>query len=241
MDNGDLGGLLAETSLFRPLLTDRANPARAALLQAFRPVRFDAGQSLFSRGDAGQSLLVIAEGRVRLSVMTEEGRELSVRHATRGAVIGEIAMLDGGPRSADAVALSEGAAWSLGRAEAMALIARNADFASALIAFLCGRLRDTTDQLEAIALYPIEARLARFLLIALKGRAAEAGRRLPLDLGFSQAELAQLLGASRPKVNGALSALEEAGAIKRTADRLFCDPAALMRFARLPEDGERPG
>ena len=82
-----------------------------------------------------------------------------------------------------------------------------------------------------IALYPVEVRLARFLLIALKGQSSQGGKRIPLELGFSQGELAQLLGASRPKVNLALGFLEEAGAIGRTPDRLFCDPAILARIA----------
>ena len=104
------------------------------------------------------------------------------------------------------------------------------------MALLCRRLRDTTDQLEAIALYPIEVRLARFLLVALQGRTASEGKRVPLDIGFSQSELAQLLAASRPKVNVALGMLEAEGAIRRTMDRLFCDPAILARIAQTPED-----
>ena len=75
-------------------------------------------------------------------------------------------------------------------------------------------------------------RLARFLLVALGGRKAENNKRIPLDLGFSQSELAQLLGASRPKVNAALGWLEENAAIKRTIDRIFCDPAKLSKIAQ---------
>ena len=59
---------------------------------------------------------------------------------------------------------------------------------------------------------------------------------MPLELGFSQSELAQLLGASRPKVNVALRMLEELGAVRRTSDRLFCDPALLAQTARLAGD-----
>ena len=62
---------------------------------------------------------------------------------------------------------------------------------------------------------------------ALGNRKPEAGKRLPLELGMSQSELALLLGASRPKINEALGKLEETGAINRTIDRIFCDPAKL--------------
>lgn len=103
---------------------------------------------------------------------------------------------------------------------------------SAVIAFLCRRQRETTSQLEGIALHPLDVRLARFLLLALGSRQAPPGKRLPLDLGFSQGELAQLLGASRSKVNIALGELESAGAIGRTLDRLFCDAVKLAEIVR---------
>ena len=61
-------------------------------------------------------------------------------------------------------------------------------------------------------------------------------RRIPLELGFSQSELSQLLGASRPKVNAAMAALEKEGAMKRTSDRMFCDPEKLARIARSGDD-----
>ena len=108
----------------------------------------------------------------------------------------------------------------------------HAGIAAGVISFLCRRLRETSSQLEAIALHPLEVRLARFLVFALGDRNAPPGKRVPLDLGFSQGELAQLLGATRPKVNIALGVLESAGAINRTLDRLFCDPVKLAEIAR---------
>ncbi|MFC5508049.1 MULTISPECIES: Crp/Fnr family transcriptional regulator [Hyphomicrobiales] len=227
MESSAIAAMLGEAGFFAGL------PPQALLDCAaeFREQRFEAGQMLFARGEPGDRLLLVAEGRVRLSVTTEEGRELSMRHAARGELLGEIAVLDGGTRSADAVAITPVLALSLRRAALDQLRARHPELSAGIIAFLCRRLRQTTDQLEGIALYPIEARLARFLLVGLAGRRAAPGKRVPLDVAFSQGELAQLLGASRPKVNAALGALEQAGAIRRTADRLFCDPDLLARAA----------
>jgi CRP/FNR family transcriptional regulator, cyclic AMP receptor protein len=73
-------------------------------------------------------------------------------------------------------------------------------------------------------------------LAALGSRNAPPGRRIPLELGFSQSELSQLLGASRPKVNAAMASLEKAGAIRRTFDRLFCDPKKLASIAQSGDD-----
>jgi CRP-like cAMP-binding protein len=220
--------LLARTDLFRGWDTAHLTACAAA----FRAIEFAKGEMLFSRGDVGNRLYLIAEGRVRVAVVTEEGRELSFRHATAGSLVGEIAALDGGPRSADAVALSPVLAYSLERNALNELCATHPAVSTALVVYLCRRIRDTSNQLEAIVFHPIEVRLARFLLVALGDRKAEAGKRIPLELGFSQSELAQLLGASRPKVNAALGLLENMDAIKRTIDRIFCDPAKLAQITQ---------
>lgn len=223
----DLASLLARTELFGALPSD----ALAQIAGRFHIVQFKRGQTIYARGDAGNTLHLIRNGQIRFSVMSGDGRELSVRVARSGDIIGEIAVLDRQPRTATAVALSAVTAHALSRTDLDRLMLLEPQLARNAIDFLCHRLRDTTDQLELIALYPIEVRLARFLLFALKGQQSQGGKRIPLELGFSQGELAQLLGASRPKVNLALGILEEAGAIGRTPDRLFCDPAILARIA----------
>lgn len=225
----EVAELLAAVPLFERLDTS----ARALCANEFQEKRFAAGQTLFSRGEPGEYLMLICAGRVRLAVTTDEGRELSVRHAVRGDLLGEIAVLDGGPRSADAVALSAVTAATLRRTQLERMMERFPAVAIGAIGLLCRRLRWTTEQLENVALHSIEVRLARYLLTSLDGRTAAPGKRVPLDTEVSQSELAQLIGASRPKVNVALGVLEQAGAIKRTSDRIFCDPALLKKFAGL--------
>jgi CRP-like cAMP-binding protein len=227
----NLASQLAETELFGGLPPDTV----AQVAKRFHTAQFKRGQTIYARGDAGNALYMIGSGQIRFSVVSADGRELSVRVARSGEIIGEIAVLDRQPRTATAVALSAVTAHSLTRTDLDRLLLQEPQLARNAIDFLCHRLRDTTDQLELIALYPVEVRLARFLLIALKGQRSQSGKRIPLELGFSQGELAQLLGASRPKVNLALGFLEEAGAIGRTQDRLFCDPVSLARIAEKPD------
>jgi len=220
--------LLAKTELFGGL----ADSELQLLAENFREVRFGKGEMLFARGDPGDHLYLIAEGRVRIATSTDEGRELSFRHVTTAEILGEIGALDGGPRSAEAMALNPVVAWSLERRVLRELMSRQPAIAGRFIDFLCRRVRDTSDQLEAIALHPLHVRLARFLLVALGERQAVPGKRIPLEIGFSQGELALLLGATRPKVNEAFGTLEETGAIGRTIDRVFCDPGKLAAVAR---------
>jgi CRP-like cAMP-binding protein len=155
--------------------------------------------------------------------------------AGAGELVGELGVFDGSPRSADATALTDVVAYTLERRAFHTLMSTGSAVAANVLTFLCRRLRETTNQLESIALHPLQIRLARFFLFALSGRQAMPGKRVALDLGFSQGELAQLLGASRPKVNAALGELEASGAIGRTLDRFFCDPAKLAEVARLDD------
>jgi CRP/FNR family cyclic AMP-dependent transcriptional regulator len=223
--------LLATAPLFGALDAD----ALAACAEKFREVRFAKGEMLFARGDPGTHLYVVAEGQIRIAIATSEGRELSFQIVGPGDMFGEITMLDEQTRSADANALIPTTAYSLERNDFRRLRDAHAAISEAVITYLCRRLREVTDRLETIALYPLETRLARFLLMALKDRPDIAGRRTPLELRYSQSELALLLGASRPKLNAALGALERATAIGRTSDRLFCDRAKLEKIAQVDE------
>jgi CRP-like cAMP-binding protein len=223
-----VGRLVASTELFRNLSAED----QAFCAGKFRELRFHKSQILFGRGDAGSQLYLVAEGQVRLAIATADGRELSFQIAVAGDLIGEIAVLDGGPRSAEATALTPVTVFVIERSAFRELWSRHPAIADAVVTFLCRRLRDVSDRLEAVALYPMEVRLARFLLVALGERTAPPGKRVPLELGFTQSELALLLGASRPKINTALRLLEESGAIGRTSDRLFCDRAKLTVIAQ---------
>jgi CRP/FNR family cyclic AMP-dependent transcriptional regulator len=221
-------GLLAGTELFKTLPAEDL----ATCAASFNRASFAKGELLFARGDPGKSLYLVLEGQIRLAIATSEGRELSFEIAGAGDLFGEIAVLDGWPRSAEATALIQSTTYTLERSDLHRLRSTRPAISDAIISFLCRRLRDLSDKLESVALYPMDVRLARFLLTALGNREAPPGRRVPLELHFSQSELAHLLGASRPKMNAALAALEDAGAIGRTLDRLFCDRAKLAQIAK---------
>lgn len=216
----DVIELLAKTRLFGNLLPD----AQKKVAQQMRPVSFGTGQQIFSRGDAGTELYLVLEGRVRLSIISLEGRELAFAHAAPGDIFGEIATLDGGARTADATAVSPVKALSLSRPQINSLLEISPQFAKAAIDLLCQRLREGDAQLEVIALHRIEVRLARYLLSAVRQQHGATPPKKPsIALGISQGELALVLGASRPKVNAALMMLEETGAVSREGDRYACN------------------
>jgi CRP/FNR family cyclic AMP-dependent transcriptional regulator len=230
MEQRAIVDLLGKTALFGTL----ADADRTAIAARMRRVDFDPDQMIFSRGDPGREIYLVLEGRIRLSILSSDGRELSFAHAGPGSVFGEIATLDGGERTAGATAISKVQAMALPQRAMLELIENNPKVAKAAIHFLCTRLRETDQRLEAIALHRIEVRLARLMLSALKLQSPGAvGKGVALDLGMSQGELALLIGASRPKVNIALTMLEDMGAITRSGSKLVCDTEVLQNIADM--------
>ena len=214
--------LLGNTPLFGHL----GEADRRAVSEEMREGGCTAGQVSFGRGDAGRDIYLVTAGRVRLSILTSEGRELSFAHAEPGTVFGEIAMFAGGPRTADATAVTKGTALTLSKGAFQRLLEQHPQLAEAAIRFLCNRVREADQQLEAIALYPIDGRLARFFLATARQKSGNKSLdtgRVSIDLDMSQSALALLVGASRPKVNAALAMLESSGAIERQDGRITCD------------------
>jgi CRP/FNR family cyclic AMP-dependent transcriptional regulator len=221
--------LLSKAAMFQGL----ARPLLREIAATAREMTFTSEQVIFGRGDTGLDMHVVADGRVRLSVLNPEGRVLAFNNAVRGDVFGEIAAFDGGVRTADATAMTAARTYVLPAATVLKVCTTDAEAARATIAFLCGRIRVTSAQVEDIALHSISARIARFFLQALKmGKAQGTTRQGTIELRFTQAELADLVGASRQKTNLALSTLAEAKAITRRKGVYTCNVPALRKFAR---------
>lgn len=198
--------------------------------------RWPAGTVIFQRGDEGNYMILVTEGRIKLSLITSQGKELSLRHLEPGMLAGEMAVLDGAPRSADATASVATEGYVIGKSEFMSLITRNPDAAEAVMRYLCRRLRETTDQLETIALYDLDSRVARFFLATLRQiHGEELPEHANLQIALSQTEIAGILGASRPKINRSILSLEEGGAIRRKGGVIECDIARLAKLAE-PDD-----
>lgn len=198
--------------------------------------RWPAGTVIFQRGDEGNYMIMLTEGRIKVSLFTTHGKELSLRHFEPGSLIGEMSVLDGQPRSADAAAAIASEGYVIGKNEFRSFMARHSAAADAVVNFLCKRLRETNQTLETIALYNLDARVARFLLAALSQfHGDDLPDQASLDLALNQVELGAILGASRPRINRAVLELEEAGAIKRRGNIFDCNVPRLRKFAD-PED-----
>src|SRR5262245_14216207 len=132
--------LLGRTDLFGSL----SEKDRGAVATQMREASYDSGQVIFTRGDGGEALYLVVEGRIRLSVLSAEGRVLSFGHAGRGEIFGEIAALDGQARTADATALTRATIMVLARSSLKRLIETKPQIAQAALDLLCRKLRRTS-------------------------------------------------------------------------------------------------
>jgi CRP-like cAMP-binding protein len=162
------------------------------------------GSVIFSQGDAGDALFGVASGRVRISASASGGREVFLNIMEPGDTFGEIAVMDGLPRTANAIALDTSTLIVIQRGDFLPFLEREPQLAIHLLKLLCERLRWTSELVEESAFMAGPARLAKRLLIlaSLHGRAARVGE---LELRISQGELARFLGVSRQIVNHHLS------------------------------------
>ncbi|NGM23488.1 Crp/Fnr family transcriptional regulator [Roseomonas stagni] len=209
-----------------PLFSGVPEAARARLAVAARPVRYREGEVVFRRGDSGaDGMLLVLDGLVRLHLATGAGRELTLGLAGAGEPVGEVALVDGGPRSADCTALTPVSALLVRHADAAAVLAEDHATALALLRTLVARLRRTTEQVEAVGLRPLPQRLAAALL---KLAAADPAGLVRLPQG----QLAALVAATRPKVNLALVEFRAAKLVEPSRAGLrISDPPGLRALA----------
>ena len=192
-----------------PFLAVLPEPELARLADLTRPRQYRPGTTIFHREDPGATLHIIHNGRVKLVLASPEGREVTVDILGAGDFFGELALLDGGPRSASAVALDQVETYTLDRQPFIATLERHPEVASGLLTVLGDRLRRTDELIQDILFLDLPARLAKQLLAL----ADEFGTRGPegvrIEMRLSQSELASIVGATRESVNRCLNAFAE--------------------------------
>lgn len=211
-------GLLGKTKLFAGFEADELD----RLLAQARERKMRRGEVLLRAGDPGDSMMAILLGEVRIVLADAEGHDQIINTLGVGAVFGEMALFDGKPRSADVVASTNGRLLVIERGPVQALLAADPRFAARVIEILCGRLRDTLVQLDAMLFQDVATRLATSLLGFAHGAR-------PRRVDMTQAALGQAVGASREIVNKRLRAWEAEGIVGLSPGRVFLlDEVALL-------------
>ena len=195
------------------LLEKLDDAALDRLLAVASERRFTNGQVIFQKGDPGSSMMAVLEGRVRISAYSEDGREIILNMVESGQIFGEIALLDGKQRSADATAMGKTQLLILDRRDFLPFLEDNPKIAVQLIEVLCSRLRRTSEMVESIAFLDFGARLARLLVQMSEHYGKETESGLLIDIKISQADLGNLIASTRESVNRQLSTWTQEGVI----------------------------
>ncbi len=183
------------------------------------------GEALATRGTPAEDWCGVAKGAVRISSTSLAGKPVTLTYAEPGTWFGDIALFDGLPRTHDADAHGATTLLTVRKADFKDLLAQHVELYDALLRLNCRRLRLMFDQIEDLATRPLQARLARQVLLLAKSYGVPQGEEIRIGLALAQEDLAQLLGASRQRVNQELKGFEREGAVR-------VEPARLVVLSR---------
>ncbi|WP_336958305.1 Crp/Fnr family transcriptional regulator [Sphingobium aquiterrae] len=210
MDASELYGKLPEQSLLHSLTREDL----VELLRDAREHKAKKGETLLRQGDDGDFLLILLEGQARVTIFTANGREIVLAYASAGSVLGEIALLDGGVRTASVITMEPLRYVTLARLAFERVIASNHGIALRIMRELSQRLRLANQTIETDRAYAAAPRLARFLLRLLPEGSADG------VITLSQTELAMFAGISRENINRQLGLWAQAGIVSTEQGRI---------------------
>ena len=187
--------------------------ARRELATRVHRQSFNTGDPIFHVGAPGQSMMVILNGTVRVSLPGPKGKAVILADVGAGELLGEVALLDGKERSADATALTKCELVVLERRDVVAFLEKRPDVCLKLLELMCGRLRKSDQRMSDIAFFELSSRLAKVLLDRA-GTPGRAGAKPKLSL--SQTELAGMINATRENVNRCLRNWQRQGIVDVT-------------------------
>jgi len=193
------------------------------------------GNTLFRKGEQGTALYLIVSGKIKISVTSRLGDEVILSILSNGELFGDMALLDGMTRSADAVAVEDSQLYVLYQDDFIAILMKSSTAIKALFSTLCARLRKTDKFVEETCFLNVSSRLAR-RLSEFAERQIKAGEQGEIRIEMTQSELASMVGATRESVNKELRSMREKGIVKTVGRSVVvCDLERLKRRARWDE------
>ena len=206
-----IAATLAETPLLRGLPPD----ALVKLASIARRRTFKRGEVIFHMGDPGDTLFVVETGKVKVFSYADSGEETVLAIVGPRSCFGELALIDGEPRSATIEALEPVEAVSIGRKAFQDLLRDHPQAALDLLHVLAAKIRYLTGLVSDLAFLDLEGRLAKKLLELAAEYGKAQGDEVVIDVFISQEDLAKMVGATRASVNKVLGWYEDRGIIAR--------------------------
>lgn len=169
------------------------------------------GQTIFLQGDVECSMMAVLRGSVRISAGSADGKEVTLNTIRAGEVFGEIALLDGRPRSADATAIEDCTLLVIERRHFLPFLLANQDLVLRMLAVLCQRLRQTSAALGDMVMLDLPARLARLLARLASDHGTPTPEGIRINFKLSQRDIGTRVASSRESVNKQLHVWRDAG------------------------------
>lgn len=199
----------------------KLSPAlRSAILSRATVRRVADGAMLSSRGQPADEWIGVAKGAVRVSSVSLSGKQITLTYVEPGTWFGDIALFDGLPRTHDANAHGDTTLLVVRKPDFKELLQQHVELYDALLRLNCRRLRLMFNVVEDLNTLPLAARLAKQLLLLVRSYGVPQGEEIRIGLQLAQEDLAQLLGASRQRVNQELKSFEREGAVRIEPTRL---------------------
>jgi CRP/FNR family transcriptional regulator, cyclic AMP receptor protein len=181
-----------------PIFRDLGNEALDQLCRYAKHITLKRGANIFSKGDPGNSLFAVISGTVKISISSPDGRNAILNLINAGETFGEMSVLDGQPRSTDAIANTNCELYVIDRREFLPFVRSQPELAMKFIELLCTRLRWTSDQVEQVILQDLPGRLASALLGLTEKRKLEPESR---TIAITQQEISEMVGMTRESIN----------------------------------------
>jgi len=197
-----------------------SQPLREAILARSTVRRLADGSLLSTRGAEPEGWCGVAQGSVRISSVSLSGKQVTLTYAEPGVWFGDISLFDGLPRTHDAHAHGQTTVLVVRKPDFRQILAEHVELYDALLRLNCRRLRLMFNLFEDLNTRPLAARLAKQILLLARSYGVPQGEEIRIGLQLAQEDLAQLLGASRQRVNQELKALERDGALRIEPTRL---------------------
>ena len=204
-----------------PWFSRLSAPLRAAILERSQVRRVPDATTLSARGESAERWSAVAKGAVRVSTVSLAGKQITLTYVEPGTWFGDTALFDGLPRTHDATAHGDTTLLTVTKSDFFELLSRHVELYDALLRLNCRRLRLMYNVFEDLNTLPLAARLAKQLLMLARSYGIDQGDdEIRIGLQLAQEDLAQLLGASRQRVNQELKGFERDGALRVEPTRL---------------------
>jgi CRP/FNR family transcriptional regulator/CRP/FNR family cyclic AMP-dependent transcriptional regulator len=212
-----------------PLFTNLTDAELKLLSSASSVKTFVKNQTIIHKSDEGDTFFSILAGKVKVVLTDEEGREYIVGILKQNEFFGELALLDGEPRSATVVAMMRTDVLVLKREDFLSQMTTNPEMCIKILGVLGVRLRKANQHIESLVFLDVCGRLARMLLDMAETQGRETGEGIIVEVEHSRTDLANLIGTTRETLTRALKTLENMGYIDIRKNQFLIMNAAGLR------------